>query len=482
MIRVRFAPSPTGFLHVGGARTALFNFYCARHNEGKFILRIEDTDVERSTKESEEQLMNSLMWLGMTWDEGPDVGGPHWPYRQSERQNKYMDAVRKLIEKDRAYEVYAYSEEIEGIKKKLLSQGKPPHYEKEMFSRFDNKERRKEFEDRGLSPVVFFKMPRRNYKIVDMVKGEVTFREGALGDFVIMRSSGLPIYNFAVVIDDIDMEISHVIRGDDHLSNTLKQLVIYEALEVNPPVFAHVSMILGPDGKKLSKRHGATSVEEFKEKGFIPEAFTNYLSLLGWSHPDGKEIMNINEIIKNFTVERLHSSPAIFDEDKARWMNGIYIRELSLERIADLSKSHIVKSGLLNREEMELNKKWLKKAIDSVRKNAETLTDIAQRLSIYFDEPDYENIVIAQDEKYRVSGSLLVMRDNLDHLDVWSQSAIIGAVKEAIKAREPSKKAFYHNLRRVLTGKDEGPELIDIIYLLGKNEVIRRIDKAVKAV
>ncbi|MFO7881422.1 MAG: glutamate--tRNA ligase [Kosmotogaceae bacterium] len=482
MIRVRFAPSPTGFLHVGGARTALFNFYCARHNEGKFILRIEDTDVERSTKESEEQLMNSLMWLGITWDEGSDVGGSYGPYRQSERQDKYQKAVQKLLENGSAYKVYAYPEEIEEIKNRLLSEGKPPHYEKEMFSEFDNEERRKEFINKGLTPVVFFKMPRKDYRIVDMVKGEVTFRKGALGDFVIMRSSGLPIYNFAVVIDDIDMEITHVIRGDDHLSNTLKQLVIYEALEVSPPVFAHVSMILGPDGKKLSKRHGATSVEEFKERGFIPEAFTNYLSLLGWSHPEGKEIMNINEIIKTFTIERLHSSPAIFDEDKARWMNGIYIRESSLERITELSKPYVLKSGLLNEEEIQSNEKWLKKAIDSVRKNAETLTDIAQKLSIYFDEPDYKKIKIEQDDKQKVSGALAVMRDNLDHIDDWNQSSIIGAVKEAIKAKNPSKKEFYHNLRKVLTGKDEGPELIDIIYLLGKNEVIKRIDKAVNAV
>jgi nondiscriminating glutamyl-tRNA synthetase len=297
-----------------------------------------------------------------------------------------------------------------------------------------------------------------------------------------MRSSGLPIYNFAVVVDDIDMEITHVIRGDDHLSNTLKQLVIYEALGVNPPTFAHISMILGPDGKKLSKRHGATSVEEFKEKGFIPEAFTNYLSLLGWSHPDGKEIMDINEIIKMFTIERLHSSPAIFDEDKARWMNGVYIRELSLERIAELSKPFIVKSGLLKEQEIKSNEKWLKKAVDSVRKNAETLKGIAQKLSIYFDEPDYEKITIEEDNEKRVSGALAIMRNNLDHVDSWNQSSIISAVKEAIKTKEPSKKDFYHNLRKVLTGKEEGPELIDIIYLLGRNEVIRRIDKAVNPV
>ncbi|TYB95702.1 MAG: glutamate--tRNA ligase [Kosmotoga sp.] len=482
MIRVRFAPSPTGFLHVGGARTALFNFFCARHNEGKLILRIEDTDVERSTKESEEQLMNSLMWLGITWDEGPDTGGPHGPYRQSERQDKYKDIVQRLLESGNAYEVYAYPEEIEAIKNKLLSEGKPPHYDEEMFSEFNNKERRDEFKMKGLSPVVFFKMPRKDYSIVDMVKGEVTFKKGALGDFVIMRSSGLPIYNFAVVVDDIDMEITHVIRGDDHLSNTLKQLVIYEALDVAPPVFAHVSMILGPDGKKLSKRHGATSVEEFKEKGFIPEAFTNYLSLLGWSHPDGKEIININEIIKTFTIERLHSSPAIFDENKARWMNGVYIRELSLERITELSKPFITRSGLLSEQEIETNEKWLKKAVDSVRKNAETLTDIAQKISIYIDEPDYRKITIEEDDEKRVSGALAAMKNNIDHIDDWSQSSIISAVKEAIRTKEPSKKDFYHNLRKVLTGKEEGPELIDIIYLLGRNEVIKRIDRAVNAI
>lgn len=316
MIRVRFAPSPTGYLHVGGARTALFNYLFARHTGGTFVLRIEDTDIERSTKESEEKLMESLLWLGISWDEGPDVGGPYGPYRQSERTKIYREHCDRLIKEGKAYPVYAYPEEIEKIHDELLAQGKPPHYSEELFKQFDTPERRKELEERGLQPAIFFKMPRREFVFIDIVKGKVAFKEGSIGDFVILRSNGLPTYNFAVVVDDMTMKITHVIRGDDHLSNTLRQLAIYEAFEVEAPAFAHVSTILGPDGKKLSKRHGHTSIEEFREKGFLPEAFVNFLVLLGWSHPDGKEIMDENEMIEKFSLERLNSSPAVFDVTK----------------------------------------------------------------------------------------------------------------------------------------------------------------------
>ena len=247
-VRVRFAPSPTGYLHVGGARTALMNYLFARHHGGAFVLRIEDTDMERSSKGLEEQLLDTLLWLGLEWDEGPRIGGAYGPYRQSERVNLYKKYAEELVKAGKAYKVYATPEEIDQVRERLVASGKPPHFSAEDFREFTTPEREKEYSERGENPVIFFKMPRKSYRLADLIKGEITFKEGSIGDFVILRSNGLPIYNFACVVDDHDMEITHVIRGDDHLSNTLRQLAIYEAFEWRPPKFAHVSMILAPTG------------------------------------------------------------------------------------------------------------------------------------------------------------------------------------------------------------------------------------------
>ncbi|AKI97220.1 glutamate--tRNA ligase [Kosmotoga pacifica] len=479
MTRVRFAPSPTGHLHVGGARTALFNYLYAKHTDGKFVLRIEDTDIERSTKESEEKLIESLLWLGISWDEGPDIGGPFGPYRQSERKLIYKQMAEQLLREGKAYEVYAYPDEIKALHDKLMAQGKPPHYSEEMFKEFDTPSRRREFEQKGLTPAIFFKIPRKDFAFFDLVKGEVIFKEGSLGDFTIMRSNGLPIYNFAVVVDDMLMEISHVIRGDDHLPNTLKQLALYEAFGVIPPKFAHVSMILGPDGKKLSKRHGATSVEEFRDRGFLPEALVNYLVLLGWSHPDGKEIMTINEMIKEFSVERLNSSAAVFDEAKARWMNGIYIREADTERLTELSIPYIVSSGLMTEEEARSNIKWLRKAIESVKKSVDELSEIPQKLAVYFEEPEPYKISSTDENTKTLIKIFFAMRDAFDVLDSWDHNSVVSTIKKILKEYKPDRKLFYSTLRKILTGKDEGPELVEILFLLGRNKVIDRIEKAV---
>jgi len=479
MVRVRFAPSPTGHLHVGGARTALFNYLYAQHAAGKFILRIEDTDMERSTKESEEKLIESLLWMGISWDEGPDIGGPYGPYRQSERKFTYRQMAEQLLEEGKAYEVFAYPEEIKKLHDALMAMGKAPHYTEEMFKEFDTPERRRAFKEKGLTPAVFFKMPRKEYAFIDLVKGEVVFKEGSLGDFAIMRSNGLPIYNFAVVIDDISMEITHVIRGDDHLSNTLKQLALYEAFGIVPPKFAHVSMILGPDGKKLSKRHGATSVEEFRDKGFLPEAFINYLVLLGWSHPEGKEIMSIDEMIREFSIERLHSSPAVFDVTKARWMNGVYIRQVNLERVTELAIPYIVERGYMTEEQAKANIKWLRKAVDSVRKSVETIEEIPEKLEVYFKGPEIIELPVKTEEEKQVVLVLKKIREHLEELDVWDHKAVVDIVKSAVKEIKPDRKLFYQTFRKVLTGMDEGPELVEILFLLGKNKVTDRIDRAV---
>lgn len=479
MVRVRFAPSPTGFLHVGGARTALFNYLYAKHTGGKLILRIEDTDIVRSTKKSEDQLIEALLWLGVTWDEGPDMGGEYGPYRQSERKDIYEKLANDLLENGLAYKVYASSEEIEKIHDELMEKGLPPHYKQEMFEKYNTSERKAELDRKGERPVLFFKFPSKEYRLVDMIKGEVIFKEGALGDFVIMRSNGLPTYNFAVVVDDMLMEITDVIRGDDHLSNTLKQIALYEAFKVPIPKFAHVSMILGPDGKKLSKRHGATSLEEFRDKGFLPESFSNFLALLGWSHPEGKEIMSINEMAENFSVDRIKSSAAIFDEAKATWMNGVYIRESDIERITELSLPYMIKEGLLTEEIARANWKWLLKAVDSVRKGVETISDIPEKLRLYFETFEPDNFVPKDDIEKTVAKTYREIVETIDNSDSWSKELAVSIIKQAIKNNKPDRKLFYMTLRRILTGREEGPELVDVIFLLGRNKVLNRLQRAV---
>ncbi|MBO8160829.1 MAG: glutamate--tRNA ligase [Thermosipho sp. (in: Bacteria)] len=470
MVRLRFAPSPTGYLHVGGARTALFNFLYAKKMGGKFVLRIEDTDVERSEKEFEEGLIKALKWLGLNWDEGPDVGGEFGPYRQSERLDIYRKYAQKLIDEGKAYEVYAYPEEIESLREKLLSEGKPPHYTREMLESFTTPERKKEYEEKGLKPAIYFSMPRKEYVLNDIVKGEVVFKEGTVGDFAIIRSNGIPIYNFACVIDDYLMKITHVIRGDDHLSNTVKQIALYEAFGWETPQFGHVSMILGPDAKKLSKRHGATSVEEFKERGYLPEAVVNFLALLGWSHPEGKEIMSLEEMIDAFSLERLGKNPAIFDPKKLKWMNAEHFRNLSDEKALEVSKPYLLKYS--TEKDIENNKEWFINLIKAIKDRVEELTEIPYLVEFFFVEPECK-IELSQEVK-DVYKKLIIEISNIDD---WNEKTIYQAFKNAMKGSKVKGKDFYMNLRIVLTGREEGPELIDVVYLLGKEKIINRIKK-----
>ncbi len=456
MVRVRFAPSPTGYLHVGGARTALFNFLFARKEGGVFILRIEDTDIERSKREYEERLINALKWLGLNWDEF---------YRQSERLKLYEETAEDLVKKGKAYYVYAYPEEIEKIRESLLKQGKPPHYNEKMLREFDTPVRRKEYEQRGLRPAVFFKMPQKGYSFHDLVKGDVTFKEGTIGDFALLRSNGLPTYNFAVVVDDADMNVSHVIRGDDHLSNTLRQLAIYEAFNIDPPKFAHVSMILGPDGSKLSKRHGATSVEEFKDRGILPQALVNYLVLLGWSHPEGKEIMPLEEMIENFCLERLSDRPAIFDVEKLKWMNSVYIKSLSDEEYSKLASSFLERAGYTCESEK------LIKILNAVKERLKELSELPELVDYFFKLPEI-NVQFDENE----SNALIEIIENLKSIE-WDRKNIVKAFSTPMKKFKVKGKEFFHKLRLALTGKEEGVELDVLIEIIGLNEMIERLEK-----
>ncbi|HEX6176908.1 MAG TPA: glutamate--tRNA ligase, partial [Thermoanaerobaculia bacterium] len=316
-VRVRFAPSPTGHLHVGGARTAIFNWLFARHHDGTFLIRVEDTDQARSTRESEEMVLDDLRWLGLGWAEGPDVGGPHAPYRQSERVAIYRKAADDLIARDVAYRCYCSEEELEAKRKAAEAEGRPPHYDlKCWYARKGAGE-----DTRAPNSAIRFHVPDDgDVTINDLIRGEVTWKKESLGDFIVVRSDGHPTYNFSVVVDDHEMEITHVIRAEEHLTNTHRQVLIYRAMGWQVPQFAHVSLILGQDRTKLSKRHGATSVSQYADDGFLPDAMVNYLTLLGWSSPDGEEIFTREELIAKFSLDRVNPAPAVFDPQKLDWL------------------------------------------------------------------------------------------------------------------------------------------------------------------
>ena len=376
-IRVRIAPSPSGNLHVGTARTALFNYLFAKNKGGKFILRIEDTDLERSNEANTQNIFDSLKAMGLQWDEGPDVGGAYGPYKQSERLDIYTKYAEKLLESGHAYYCWCSQEELEAEKALQLEEKKQIIYSKRCKNL--SPEDIEQFKAEGRKPVIRFEIPSRQLKFKDLIKGDVEFDLNLLGDFVIMKSNGIPTYNFAVVADDIDMKMSHIIRGEDHISNTPRQILIYEALGAKIPEFAHVGMILAPDKTKLSKRHGATAVSEFIQQGYLPEAFVNFLALLGWSSPDGAEIMPLDEIIQKFSLDRIHISSAVFEFDKLNWMNGMYIRSMPVSELVERIKPYL--------QEFDLSiytQEQLETIINAVKEPLVKLSEVTNAVSYFF--------------------------------------------------------------------------------------------------
>src|SRR5436190_17063501 len=353
-MRVRFAPSPTGHLHVGNARTALFNWLLARGRGGAFILRIEDTDVERSTRESEAAILDDLRWLGLDWDEGPDIGGPHGPYRQSERLQMYGRYAAELLASNRAYYCFCSTAQLEADRQQALKAGRPARYAG--TCRRVSREQAKSRIAAGERPAIRFRVPDdRDVVFADVVRGDVRFHTEVIGDPVIVRANGHPGYNFAVVVDDALMEVTHVIRGEDHISNTPRQILIYEALGFAPPTFAHLALVMGPDHSPLSKRHGATSIAEFRAKGYLPEALLNYLALIGWSPrtssdgrsgDDNAELMPLDQLAQRFSLDKVGLSAGVFDEEKLAWVNRHYLKLAAPERIAELSIPYFVSAGV----------------------------------------------------------------------------------------------------------------------------------------
>ncbi len=476
-IRTRFAPSPTGHLHVGGARTALFNWLFARHHGGTFVIRVEDTDEARSTRESERMVLDDLHWLGLTWDEGPDVGGPHAPYRQSERADRYRSVAAELLEKDVAYRCFCDEETLEQKRRHAETEGRPPHYDLTCFT-LDREEAECRASE-GEAHVVRFHVPKEgaasfdpDVTVDDQVRGEVTWKKESLGDFVLLRSGGMPTYNFCVVVDDHDMEITHVIRAEEHLTNTQRQVLIYRSLGWDCPVFAHVSLILGEDRSKLSKRHGATSVSAWAEQGYLADAMLNYLTLLGWSPPDGRELFSRDDVIRAFTFDRVNKAAAIFDPQKFRWMNGQYLRALSSSDLFDMIETRLVSRGLLLGGGSE-SRAWFEDAIAIVQKGAETLDDVVDAVESIcrFDASasvasEDVSPTLAEESSRAVIEAL---RDMLRSEGAPNDAEGYKALTEQVKERTGQKgKPLFMPIRIAVTGAAHGPELKELIPLLDR--------------
>lgn len=457
--RVRFAPSPTGQLHVGNARTALFNFLLAGRHGGSMILRIEDTDRERSTLASERSILEDLRWLGIRWQEGPDVGGPHAPYRQSERQARYQVAIDQLLAEGRAYHCFCSPAVLEADRQSALAAGEAPKYSgrcrtlgrDEVASRLAA----------GEAAAIRFAVPEqpREVTFTDLVRGNIAVASSLIGDPVIVRSEGSPAFNFAVVVDDAAMGITHVVRGEDHISNTPRQILIYEALGFTPPQFAHLSLVLGPDHAPLSKRHGATSVAEFRARGFLPEALANYLALLGWSPGEGEEIVSIEEMARRFELTRVTHSAAVFDTAKLEWMNREYMKRCPAPRLAALSWPYLERAQQVQAQTPEAEHYvadvLLPMAVGAVNR----LEELPARVSFIFEwsaddalallaaEPDGPAVV-------RALAEVLAQQGDLVDRETFRRAATMVRERSGAKG-----KALFHPIRVALTGRDSGPEL-----------------------
>lgn len=472
MVRVRFAPSPSGSIHIGNARTALYNWLMARRLGGKFILRIENTDVERSTPEAEASILEDLRWLGLDWDEGPEKGGEYGPYRQLERIDLYQKEAEKLQEKGMAYPCFCTPEFLEKKRKDALAKGFQPHYDGTCW-RLSETERNKRME-KGEPYSVRFHIRSGSVQFHDLVLGDINFETENIGDLIIIRSDGRASYNFAVVVDDYLMKITHVIRGNDHLSNTPKQLLLFEALGYTPPVYGHVALITGQGGAPLSKRDGATSVIEYRNLGILPEALCNFLSLLGWSSPSGEEIIPLAKLIEEFDIERVHKSAAFFDFEKLKWMNGNYIRKISPDILGKLIEPYLTKAGLKLRD-------------------AEQLTQVAQaiqeKIELLSQAPEWAGMMIGELSKPVDEETLVWITSHngkkvleefitgIDGLQSLNHEQFVEILKGIQKITGFKTKQIMMPLRVALTGKTTGPEVKVIIDIVGLETCRKRIRK-----
>jgi len=474
MVRVRFAPSPTGYLHLGNARTALFNYLFAKNKNGRFVLRIEDTDAERSKKEYEKALMEDLKWFGVEWDEGPDIGGDFGPYRQTERLSLYRNAAEKLLAEGKVYRCYCTKEETDERNRKS---GKNESSGYDNHCRELSREDINKFESEGRKPVLRFRVPPVSVKVNDMIRGEVVFEAENIPDFVIIKSDGLPIFHFAVVIDDWQMKISHVVRGEDHLSNTPKHIMLFEALGAPVPQFAHMSMTLGRDKTRLSKRHGATSVRAYREEGYLPEAFFNYISLLGWATAESQDIFSREELIEKFSIERCNKSNAVFDPEKLLWMNGLYMRKTSPERILKLSLPCLKEAGIMGDGETEETMRYMEKAVSLEQEKIKLLKDVPYHVGFFVKEPVYEEKAVKKHLTEKGKEVLGAILPSFEGCEEWTIQNLEAGVRKFCEEKGYKAGEVFHPLRVALSGKTTGPGLFEMIEHLGKEKTIQRLKK-----
>jgi nondiscriminating glutamyl-tRNA synthetase len=460
-MRLRLAPSPTGQLHVGNARTALFNWLLAKGQDGTFILRIEDTDIERSSRESERAILEDLRWMGLDWSEGIEAGGDRGPYRQTERLHMYRAYAVELLSSGAAYYCFCSAEQLEADRQAALAAGRPPKYVGRCRDLTRDDARRRI--EKGERAVIRFRVPEGNRDIVfnDLVRGEVRFSTDVIGDPVLVRSDGVPAYNYAVVIDDALMEITHVIRGEDHISNTPRQVLLYEAFGWRPPTFAHVSLVMGPDHSPLSKRHGATSVAEFRARGYLPEALTNYLALIGWSPGADEEVLPIDELARRFRIEDVGHSAGVFDVEKLAWVNRHYLKAAAPDRLARLAVPYLQQAGWLS-DASPGDLSYLVSVIPTAAASVDRLEQIPARLSFLFDysaSRALENAAIAQEASESV-GVIDALAGELESSPPLTDREAFRALATRVQQSSGAKgKALFHPIRLALTGEAEGIEL-----------------------
>lgn len=482
-VRVRFAPSPTGELHIGGARTAIYNWAFAKAMGGSFILRIEDTDPERSTEENKQVILRAMKWLGLTWDEGPEVGGDFGPYLQTQRFDTYTSALERLKQRDAVYPCFCTKEELDE-KRAAAEKSEGGYSGYDRTCRNLSKEEAQRRIEAGEPHVWRLKVPENHGPIEfhDAVYGDMSFPIEVMDDMILVRTDGTPTYNFAVVCDDANMQITHVIRGDDHLSNTPRQILIYEALGFEVPTFAHLSMILGADGRKLSKRRNATSVEQYQAMGYLPDALVNFLALLGWSLDGETTIIPREVLCKEFSLERITRKDAIFDETKLDWMNGEYIKAMGAKAWVDAVSPFLIEAGLTTKEAFEENKEWYEKLYPLVAERMKRLTEAPEKLAFIFDGP-----TVKLDEKSvqknllkegcRADEVLRKVRAILaDESIPWQCDPLQDTCRELVDTLGLKAKLIFQPIRVAVTGSQVSPPLFESIELMKRSDVVARID------
>jgi len=481
-VKVRFAPSPTGPLHIGGARSALFNYLHAARTGGTFILRIEDTDLERSSRESEEGIIAALNWLGIQWNEGIQAGGENGPYRQTERLSTYQTYTDKLIQNGDAYLCYCSEEELDKEREELTSRGETPRYLGKCRTLTDQK--RQALEAEGRKPVVRFKVPEGQQIIInDLVRGKVVFESDGIGDYIIVKSDGIPTYNYAVVIDDVLMNITHVLRGEEHLSNTPRQVLVYQALGMKVPDFAHISLILNTEGRKMSKRDGDTAVIDYANKGYLPQAVINFIALLGWSPSGEQEFFTMEELKNTFSLERVSKSPAVFDLNKLNYINAHYLKQTPDEELVDRVLPFLREEGLFTeKENSEEDRLWVAGFIGAVKEKINNLSEVKAYIHYFWgkeaEAPDEEAKDILQADS--VPAVLSLFEQKVMAAELLDSAKAKTILKEITKELKLKGKEVFMPVRIALTGQMHGPDLDRIIELLGKENIQIRLQTTIQ--